>query len=193
MSRIAAVILAAGASARMGTPKSELEWDGSTFLDLVCRLALESQCEPVVLVWGAVELKPPAGIRPVRNPRWQRGQLSSLQVGVRSATKTDSDLRGLAVLTIDRPRVRLDTLARLRAAFLDEPNCIWQPHFQGRSGHPILYPAAVVPELLRLPDTATARDIVRSQTWRSRRRKLVVEDPGVVDNIDTPADHDRLD
>jgi CTP:molybdopterin cytidylyltransferase MocA len=193
MTRVAAMVLAAGASLRMGQPKALLQWRGASFLKHVCGLALQCGCDPIFVVGGAVALEPPSGAQLVENPNWERGQLGSLQVGIEAITRADPGVEGIVVLTIDRPRIRGQTLRRLLASFTATPESIWQPTFAGESGHPIIYPRHACSQLLELPPASTARELVRSEAWRTRRRKLEVDDPGVIENIDSPEDFARLD
>ena len=70
----------------------------------------------------------------------------------------------------------------------EDPNRIWQPRFAGRSGHPIFYPTDIADLLCRLSPTATARDLLGEPDIAARRASIDVEDPRVLENIDTPAD-----
>jgi CTP:molybdopterin cytidylyltransferase MocA len=93
---------------------------------------------------------------------------------------------------VERPRVRVETLKALLAALTREPEGIWQATHQGRSGHPIVWPRALFDELLALdPSHASARVLLRGSA-AARRRKLDVDDLGVLDNFDTPDDLEQL-
>jgi CTP:molybdopterin cytidylyltransferase MocA len=146
----------------------------------------------VFVVSGAVPLELPPGTRAVSNPRWSEGQLSSLQAGVSAILATAPETPAVLVMTVDRPRIRLESVQALLAAWEQEPQCLWQPTYGGRSGHPVLYPATVLEALLALGPSKTARDLVRSDALEGRRRKLAVDDRGVVENVDTPEDFARL-
>jgi CTP:molybdopterin cytidylyltransferase MocA len=185
---LAAIVLAAGASTRMGRPKALLEWRGQTFLRRVVGLAEAAGCAPIVVVGGAVEL-PPAEFGPARlvvNKTWSRGQLSSLQTGLAALAGTDA--RGVMVLTIDRPRIAAATCQALAEARAREPSAIWQPAIGERRGHPILYPCDLFAELAALPTTEGPRAWLRSPALAARRRSLAVDDLGIFDNFDRPED-----
>jgi molybdenum cofactor cytidylyltransferase len=183
---IAAVILAAGASTRMGRPKALLRHGDRSFVR--CAVDLAAGCDPILVVTGAVDLADvdlgPA--RRVHNAAWPSGQLGSLQRGLAELDADD----GLLVLTVDRPHLRPATVAALLAAFMNDPAGIWQPTHAGRRGHPILWPAALLPRLRGLPVDASPRAVLDAHA--DLRRELAVDDPAVLDNLDRPADLARL-
>lgn len=198
--RVAALVLAAGAAERMGRVKALLPLGDRTLLARSIALVREGGCDPIIVVEGAHPLDAePALLEPgvVRafNPDWPRGPLSSLQVGLRVARSLTSEesLDGLLVQHVERPRVAAATIASLLAGLEREPDAIWQPQFEGRSGHPMLWPRSCFDDLLALdPTHASARTLVRSPQYATRRRLLACSDPGVLDNIDTPDDYERL-
>lgn len=186
-----AIILAAGASTRMGRPKALLEYDGSSFF--ARSLALAQLADQTVVVVGAVaesELRragPAAGVRFVQNPNPSDGQFSSIVIGARALPPDAAAL----LLTVDRPRICPDTVAALRDRWDREREKIHTPRHGGRTGHPILLPASLVDELRGAdPARTTLRDFVRSGRWA--RARLDVDDPGVLENVDTEADYAAL-
>ena len=189
---VAGLILAAGASARMGRPKATLELDGRSFVELGVATLLEAGCSPVLVVDGAHRLGALDGASVVHNASWRRGPLSSLQVGLREALAREPSLDAIVVHHVERPRVRARTVCALIDASLAEPGCIWQPSWAGRSGHPLVWPCTLFDALLHLdPIDETARTLTRGAA-ASMRRKLDVDDPGVIDNVDTPAELEKL-
>lgn len=193
---VAALILAGGASARMGRPKALLDWQGRSFVAGGVDRVRAAGCTLVIVVDGAHRLDPAlpglAGATIVHNQHWQLGPLASMQVGLRRALALEPALAGLLVHHVERPRVRVTTFASLLAAFAEQPDKLWQPSLAGRSGHPMLWPRALFDQLLALdPAHDSARTLVRGAA-AGLRRKLAVDDPGVLDNIDTPDDLARL-
>ncbi len=190
MSSLAAVVLAAGASTRMGRPKALIEWRGRPFVDHVVGLAEAGGCAPTIVVTGAVELPGDAtrGARCVHNSRWQAGQFSSIQAGA-AATRGDA---AVLLLTVDRPHIRPDTVVALVEAWRAEPTGIWQPRLGDRRGHPLIVPPDVVAAVANAAAEATLRDVLAEPAFVARRRQLPCEDPAVLDNLDRPADLARL-
>jgi molybdenum cofactor cytidylyltransferase len=193
---VGALILAGGASVRMGRAKALLEWNGRTFVAGGVELVRAAGCAPVIVVDGAYRLSPElAGLEAVElahNEAWQLGPLSSMQVGLRRALALEPALAGLLVHHVERPRVRVETIAKLIAAFDEQPDMLWQPTVGERSGHPMLWPRALFEPLLALdPARESARTLVRGAA-AGLRRKLEVSDLGTLDNIDTPAELARL-
>jgi molybdenum cofactor cytidylyltransferase len=189
---VAALILAGGASVRMGRPKALLEFRGRSFLACGVEVVRAAGCAPVIVVDGAHRLPEFDGVERVHNEHWQHGPLASLQVGLRRALAIDPALAGLLVHHVERPRVRVETIAALLEAHAAEPDRLWQVCVGGRSGHPMLWPRGLFEALLGLdPTRESARTLVRGAA-AERRRKLEVDDLGVLDNIDTPDDFARL-
>lgn len=190
--RVAGLILAAGESRRMGRPKALVELDGRTFLAWGIELLGAAGCEPVLAVDGAHRIGEIGGAEVVHNEAWHRGPLSSLQVGLRRALEIQPDIDAVLVHHVERPRVRIETVRALLAELEREGDGIWQPSHLGRSGHPILWPRSLFHDLLSLdPSHASARELLRGSA-AERRRKLEVDDPGVLDNVDTPDDLARM-
>lgn len=182
MIRPAAIVLAAGASTRMGQPKALLLHRGRPFVR--CAVDLASGCSPILVVTGAHDLADidlGAATR-VHNTTWPQGQLSSLQ----RALSILDEPAGVLVLTVDRPHIHPTTVTSLLSAFINDPTGIWQPEHAGRRGHPIVYPAALLPALRALPVDASPRDLLAAHPHL--RRTIHVDDPAVLDNLDRPAD-----
>lgn len=190
---LAAVVLAAGASTRMGRPKALLRWRGRPFVFHVLEQARVAGASPVVVVEGAVVLPSEAlgGAVVVRNEAWAEGPLGSLQVGLRAVV--EAGWRGpVLVLTVDRPHIAESTVQALARAVKEDPRAVWQPRLGERRGHPIVYPGDLVPALMALRPPKTPRDLLAEPRIASRRRQVEVDDPAVLDNLDAPEDLERL-
>ncbi len=190
---IAGIILAAGAGRRMGSPKALLRLDGKTFFDRMVA-ALECCCEPVIAVLGHHEeavrrgVRSAAAVRFVVNPDPDRGMLSSLQCGLRAVP---SEAAAAIFCPVDYPLVKAATVRALAEAFRAQPAAaVIVPAFRGRHGHPVLVGRPVIGELLALASEASPREAIR----RFREATLYVEtgDPGILRDVDTPADLRRL-
>lgn len=190
---IAAVLLAAGASSRMGRPKPLLEFGGETLLDRQIAL-YAARCRPVACVLGHGAAQIAAGLRRageavlVLNPRPERGQLSSLQCGLRALPSCQA----VFFLPADSPGVLPSTLERLGEAWAGRsPRPAFViPRWGGRHGHPVLMNGALIPEMLALPESASARELVHAR--RGESLYVDVDDSRIRIDLDTPADFEAL-
>jgi len=190
--RIAAVILAAGQSRRMGRPKSLLPLGGKPVLAHVIDTVLAAELiSPVIVVTGhePVRLEPvladyPA-IERVQNEQHERGgMLSSVQAGLAAV-----DGRADAVFLVlgDQPLVRPATLRTMISAYRARRPRVIVPAYAEKRGHPILLCARGVNQILALPAGATLQSYTSSRI--EHRLELSVDDAGVVCDLDTPADY----
>jgi molybdenum cofactor cytidylyltransferase len=198
-----AVILAAGQSTRMGTDKALLPWPpaatgsvatGQTFLSAAIQ-ALDLFSDKVIVVVGKNEnnLAPIVyanGASLVRNPDPDRGQFSSLQVGLQEVLNEGRD--SAMVTLVDRPPVNDATLKALCSAFTDAASDVWAvvPEFNGKHGHPYLVAREMIEAFLKAAPTANARDI-EHQNLR-QIAYVAVDDPLVTLNVDTPEEYAAL-
>ena len=185
----AAIILAGGASRRMGSPKALLLFEGQTFLDRLIENA-SACCDEVVVVLGHQPDVIRAGItrsaKFVVNERHELGQLTSLQCGLR---EVDHPVDFVLFTPVDYPAVSQSTYSQLAAAF--HPGDVFVvPEFEGKHGHPILFSGLLSFEFLNLPHTAAARDVVHA--YRPETRYVPVLDRGVILDIDEPSDYQAL-
>src|SRR5262245_47853950 len=138
----AGVILAAGASSRMGRDKALLPWLDGTFLSVAIR-ALQPLTDFVIVVAGAngAQLEPVVdanGAFMVVNPNPERGQLSSLQTGLQEVLNRGRD--AAIVTLVDRPAPAVTTIEQVKNAFLAAGEQIWAaiPEYDGKHGHPFV-------------------------------------------------------
>jgi len=191
--KLAGLILAAGTSSRMGTPKPLLEWQGETFLDrLIGRLT--PHCSPVIVVLGhqAAEVRDRARRAGeatfVINPGYRQGQLSSLQCGLR-ALPAEAD--AVLFTLVDLPAVEAATIARLagQTPSLAPPGLLI-PRHQGRRGHPVGCSRELIAELLALPADSQAKVVVHRHLERACY--VDVDDPGILRDVDDPEAYQAL-
>lgn len=183
-----AVVLAAGASRRMGRVKALLPVQGRPLLVHVLELLAGAGAAPVITVVGhhqeaLVPLLEAHGAPWVANPEPDGGQLSSLRVGLAALPP---GAPGFLLLPVDHGLVHPDTVRRVLAAARLDPALPAVPSVQGRRGHPTWFPAACIPELMDPALEGGARTVLRRQG--ARIRHLVVEDPGARLDLDTPED-----
>jgi molybdenum cofactor cytidylyltransferase len=197
------VILAAGASSRMGRDKALLPWPTDvknptswrqTFLGAAIEM-LRPHTDLVIVVAGRNEeaILPviySAGAFLITNPDPERGQFSSLQIGLQEVLNRGRDAALVAL--VDRPPVLPKTVEALRAAFVAAPDPMWSvvPQFEGKHGHPYAVGREMIESFLRAPATGTARDVAHAHEEHIFYQP--VNDPRVCSNIDTPEDYLRL-
>lgn len=183
---IAGIILAAGASTRMGRPKALLDYRGETFAARLVRV-FERVCDPVVVVVGhhAETIQEHVRANFVINPDPDRGQLSSLQTALAALP---AGAEGFLFTPVDSPTVEEWTVTRLVEEF--RPGSIVIPRFNGRRGHPVCVPRAFFPAFLSLAPTEKTRTAIDQHA--DRIHYLDVDDAGILADIDDPASYHAL-
>jgi molybdenum cofactor cytidylyltransferase len=182
---IAAVILAAGRSTRMG-PRNKLLADvrGRPLLWHVAQAALKSRARPTLVVVGhqAEAVRSALAGMPlavIDNPDYGAGLSSSLKAGVAALPNA---CEGMLVLLADMPAITAAHIDRLLAAFV--PGAIIVPTHEGRRGNPVLWPAARVPDILRLEGDAGAKRLLAIHA--ADVREVAIGSDAIFTDIDTP-------
>jgi molybdenum cofactor cytidylyltransferase len=191
----AGVILAAGDSTRMGQDKALLPWQGGTFLSAAINV-LKPVTELVIVVGGknTNSLLPTiyqTGAFITENHRSERGQFSSLQVGLQEVLNRGRDTAIVAL--VDRPAPHLKTVQAIKRHFLEAvEKGAWAvvPEFEGKHGHPFVAGREMIERFLRSPQDTTARDIEHAA--QQHISYLKVHDPLVIANVDTPEQYQEL-
>jgi molybdenum cofactor cytidylyltransferase len=190
---ISGIILAAGESRRMGSPKALLRYQGKTFIERICNAFLSAGIDELIIVLGAraEEVRRAIPVHPrlrmVVNARYFQGQLSSLMAGI-GALSPHSE--AAIVNLVDHPLIATETIAALLASFRAEPLPILIAAHNGKRGHPVLFSSQVYGEILAAPIDQGAKVVVRKDP--SRVRELQLDDPGILADIDTPEDYRRF-
>jgi molybdenum cofactor cytidylyltransferase len=192
MSALAAAILSAGESRRMGQPKALLPYRGHTFLEHLLDITRKPRIavQRVILGAGAEDILARLSIDPaivVMNNDWPLGQLSSIQAAVRSLSR--EGVEGLLVCPVDHPLISAGLIAALVAAFDSSGKEIVVPTYQGKRGHPVLFRAALFDELLAAPANLGARAVV----WAHSAGVLEVptSQEGIILNLNDPGTLER--
>ncbi len=190
MKRAGAVVLAAGASRRMGSPKALLRLAEGSFVERIVQTLHASAIDPIAVVVGreAAAIRkahPDLAVRWVINPEPDRGMLSSLRLGLEAVA--GAGISGVLVWPVDHPRVVAGTVQAIVEAAAE--NKIVVPRHRGRSGHPAFFGAAFLAELAGAELPGGARDLLD----RHPEATVAVEaDETVLDDIDTPEDLARI-
>ena len=200
---IRAIVLAAGASSRMGQAKAALPLgqSGETVVARVVRTLLSGGAPDVTVVAGAhidaVKRAMPAFVETVGNPYvprarviehagWQQGQLSSLLAGLDAI---DEPLLEAALVTlVDVPLVQPSTVATVIAEWRRTRAAIVRPVNGDRHGHPVIFDRCVFADLRAADLRAGAKSVFA----KHRVLDVEVNDPGAFEDIDTPGDYERM-
>ncbi len=186
--RIAALVLAAGRSSRMGVAnKLTCEVDGRPMLLHAVDAALGSHCVQTMVVSGhdhdAVEaLIAPHSVSIVRNPNYDLGMASSLACGLRALPR---DVDAVIVMLADMPRVSAAHIDRLIATANGKRSAIVVPERNGRRGNPVLWPRRHFADLLALTGDKGARDLIA--TYADEVVQVAIDDDAIFTDVDTPA------
>lgn len=189
--RVGAVILAAGSSSRMGSPKQILQFRGISLLRRAALAALGAGCSPVIVVTGAyAELAKREldglDVREVFNPHWETGMASSIRAGVEGLA--DADVDAAVLMLCDQPHVTAEVISDLAAAHRVTRRPLIASTYGGSFGVPALFSRALFAELARLEGTAGAKQVI--ERYASEAYFLPFRG-GEVD-VDTPDDFSRL-
>ena len=214
--QIAAVILAAGESSRLGQPKQLIQFRGETLVRRMVNAASEAGCQPILVVLGnskrtsrlnspssprgeareheielveaiGSELKK-TGATIVANPNWKCGIGTSIRAGMQNLVECGRDLDAVILLVCDQPLVEKELIEQLIACYGEAGKTIIASSYSGTLGVPAFFDRSHFEELLTLADDSGGKSIIIS------RRESVVEfpfPPGNLD-IDTLADYERL-
>lgn len=189
------VILAAGASARMGRPKLLLPWGGTTVLGRLVGTWRESGVEQLAVVMAEAgspleaeldRLGIPRAWR-IANPDPSRGMFSSIQCAAAWAG-WERPVSHVALTLGDQPLVRRETLTGLLAFSREFPGAICQPARGGRPRHPVIFPTHDWAELKASEDESLRQFL---EARGSRRLLFECDDPGLDLDLDEPTDYQR--
>lgn len=173
----------------MGTAKALLVYRGETFLDRLIRIFNET-CNSVTVVLGHDQsiqhrIQRAGEATFVTNPDYEKGQLTSLQCGLK-AIPANAD--AVIFTPVDYPAIEASTIRAMLAAA--PGSLVVVPRREGRHGHPVLFAASLIAEFLDLPPEAEARTVVRRNI--AHTTYVDVEDPGILGDIDDPQAYAEL-
>jgi molybdenum cofactor cytidylyltransferase len=191
--RIGVIVLAAGASSRMGRPKQLLPCrDGMSLVRRAAIEALRSGCRPVVVVTGAHARETHGEVRGlpvqiVENPSWAAGMGTSLRVGLAALEEVADTVDAAVVMLCDQPLATAAVLERLVEAQRASGAGIVASEYAGTLGVPAVFARAHFAELDGLNGAAGAKGIIAAHAAEVVR----VPFPGGVVDVDTPEDYSR--
>jgi CTP:molybdopterin cytidylyltransferase MocA len=194
---VAALVLAAGASRRLGQPKQLLMHGGETLLARVIRLAKEAGATPVIAVLGAYHERILAAVpfnalknaTPIVNGAWEQGIATSIHAGLTALEDCAPQASGALILGCDQPLLTGEHLRAMLDAFAAQPApAIVASTYAGVQGIPAVFPRRVFAELRDLRGDQGARKLLMQTTLPV----IALPFPGGEVDIDLPADLEQL-
>ena len=191
---VAAIVLAAGASRRLGQPKQLLMHGGETMIERAIRLVNEAVAAPVITVLGAFhelirEAVQLSNFTPVINNAWNQGISTSIQAGLAALLDGDPQTPGALILACDQPRLSAEHLRAMLEAFCAEAAlAIVASTYKGVLGIPAVFPREVFAELCALPGDKGARSLLMQPPCPL----VALPFSGCEIDIDLPADMTHL-
>jgi molybdenum cofactor cytidylyltransferase len=184
--KIAAILLAAGRSSRMGRAKQLIDWHGVPLVRHVAQQALAADLAGLTVVVGAqaAEVRQAlAGLALtiVENPQFAAGQATSLAAGL---SALPADCAAALVLLVDQPLITPALINDLLTAYRADPADALIPQVDGQPGNPVILSAALFPELQELQGDEGARAVLRRPGRRVTR--LACRDSAYIRDCDTP-------
>jgi molybdenum cofactor cytidylyltransferase len=184
------IILAAGASRRLGHPKQLVRVAGETLLERTIRVVREGSADPVLVVLGAnresiAEVLDLSAVQVIANPDWEQGIASSIRTGMESLLRLEPKPVATMILVCDQPRLTAAHLKRLIARFeqAEEPSIV-SSRYAGIAGIPAIFPASQFARLLALKGDTGARFLLRTPQCPM----IALDFEGGEVDIDTPED-----
>jgi len=190
---VSAIILAAGASQRMGRIKPLLELEGETFTEHIAGVLRSARILDQVIVIGseAEEIRKKLTQfegKITINHKWPDGQLSSIIAGLDAIISPD--LAGIMLCPVDHPLISQSLLVDLLQGFWKSGKNIIIPSYQGKRGHPVIFGKKLFDEIRNAPPDGGARYVVRSNPGDIL--EVSTDEEGVILNVDTPSDYVSL-
>lgn len=192
MSGVAAVILAAGLSRRMGRPKMTLPWGDSTIIAQVAGVLQQAGLERIVAVTGGAREAVEAAlaglpVQTVFNPHYEQDQMVySLQVGLAALPL---DTPAALVALGDQPHIQVEVARQVLRQYEATGSLLVIPSYQMRRGHPWLIDRRLWPDVLALRPPQTLREVIQAHV--DDIAYLEVDTDSILRDLDTPADYQR--
>lgn len=192
---ISGILLAAGESRRMeGAFKPLLKWGKRTVIGECVYQLRNSRLAEIFVVLGHRELEvrqslAGSGVQYAINENYRQGMLSSIKSGLAMLSPNED---AVLIALVDQPMIKASLINKLIAAFEEGDKGIVLPVYQGKHGHPIIISTAYVDDIMQLADDAEDGLRALIEANRGDWLEVPVETPEVLEDIDSPADYQRL-
>jgi molybdenum cofactor cytidylyltransferase len=189
---IAAVVMAAGLSQRMGQPKMLLPWGKRTVIEQVVDVLVEGEVEKIIIVTGGLKeqyegLLSNYPVDVVFNPHYENGEmLDSLKIGIQQLS---DPIRAAFIVLGDQPQILPDTVRKIKKSFILTGNKIIIPSYHMRRGHPWLVERSLWSDVDELQPPKTLRNFL--ELHQEEIHYLLLDSPSILSDLDTPEDYER--
>jgi molybdenum cofactor cytidylyltransferase len=197
--KVAAIVLAAGASTRYGQPKQLLPVGGKTMLQHVVDVVLASPVDQTIVVLGHRAGEIGSSVRPglptaadksadiVTNEEWQAGLSTSVQAGLRAIRP---DVQAALFVLADQPAITPGIIAALLGRYRETGASIVVPTYEGKRGNPALFDRSLFAELMEVRNDQGGRQLI--DRYANRTEKVEVGSEAVLVDVDTEEDYQRF-
>jgi molybdenum cofactor cytidylyltransferase len=190
--KVAAIVLAAGASTRYGQPKQLLSVGGKTMLQHIVDIVLASPVDQTIVVLGhrASEIGATLKDTPadtVTNEEWEAGLSTSVQAGLQAVRP---DVQAALFVLADQPAITPEIIAALLERYQETGGPIVVPTYQGKRGNPALFDCSLFAELMKVRDDQGGRQLIN--VYKDKIERVEVGSEAVLVDVDTKEDYNRL-
>jgi molybdenum cofactor cytidylyltransferase len=193
MSGVGLIILAAGASTRMGTPKQLLKYGQQSLIYHVVEVAIASVCHPVIVVSGAYAERikqeiEPLQVHTVENPLWGEGMSTSIRVGMETLNAINPEAEAVVLMLCDQPFVFPQLINQLVEIHQTTLKLIVASEYAAIVGVPALFKRVLFSELITLSGITGARQVIKKYT----QEVIGIPFPQGLIDLDTPKDYEQF-
>ncbi len=189
---IGVILLAVGASARLGEPKQLLRFRGETLLRRSAKIVLAASNRVIVTLGSQIEILrkeiEDLSVVIVENKNWETGMSSSIKVGLKKFLDDADKMKAIIVMVCDQPFVNENLLEKIITKFQETDLPIVACEYQNALGVPALFHKNLFPELLALDAQTGAKQLIK----KYQAQTAAISFPEGTFDIDTPADYENL-
>ena len=187
MNESAILILAAGASTRMGTPKQLLKWNDETLLNRMIRLSVSSPFQRIMVVLGAnrTVIEPTLlqdNYEIAINENWKKGMSASIQVGLSQLLKKHPTVQAILIVLVDQPYVDQSLILQFYQTYMEKRALVIASAYSNTLGVPALFDKSLFPALLSENQKGGAKRIIQQY----KDQLIKIDFPKGAQDLDTP-------